>query len=395
MSLINSFPGIDISDKQSKTLSTPIMVDIDTETTVEGALNRMSDELSGSNFIPKTFSGIPIEYTEGLHVWNDGENVYWSDPACNVQKVLNKATSTWTDKTWTGMTSFDGKFVWSDGVNVYYSEGTTQKVLDKSTSTWSDKTWTGLTDFSGLKVWTDGKTIYYSSGSDYNVYILDVSTSSWSEETWTGQKASGVQIWTDGTDIYYSYGSAQKVLDRSQSAWVNKTWTGVDTSSLNGENIWSDGKNIYLTYYETQKVLDKANSTWVDVNWDVDIPLGYDVWTDGSKFYYSGLTRLDVAEYGHYEYINSAITNLDRRVSNLESSVSDLSFYLEQTVTLSTSAETTVTFTDSRFTANSCVEPATPWGIVPTNVVTANGSCTVTLPKVDSAQTISVRVYLR
>jgi hypothetical protein len=69
--------------------------------------------------------------------------------------------------------------------------------------------------------------------------------------------------------------------------------------------------------------------------------------------------------------------------------------YLEQTVTLSTSAETTVTFTDSRFTANSCVDVATPWGIVPTDVVTAAGTCTVTLPKVDSAQTISVRVYLR
>lgn len=69
--------------------------------------------------------------------------------------------------------------------------------------------------------------------------------------------------------------------------------------------------------------------------------------------------------------------------------------YLEQTVTLSTSAETVVTFTDSRLTANSCVDPATPWGIVPTDVVTAAGTCTITLPKVDSAQTISVRLYLR
>ena len=84
--------------------------------------------------------------------------------------MLDKSTSTWTAKTWKGLTNFDVSYLWTDGDNIYYSNGTSQYVLDKSTSTWTTKTWTGLTDFNGARGWTDGKNIY---GSDYNKgYIL-------------------------------------------------------------------------------------------------------------------------------------------------------------------------------------------------------------------------------
>lgn len=73
-------------------------------------------------------------------------------------------------------------------------------------------------------------------------------------------------------------------------------------------------------------------------------------------------------------------------------------FYMEQTVTLSTSATTTVTFSNWRINngVTSTVEVGiSEWGLVPDDVTTTYGSCTVTLPKVDSAHTVTVRLYVR
>lgn len=70
--------------------------------------------------------------------------------------------------------------------------------------------------------------------------------------------------------------------------------------------------------------------------------------------------------------------------------------YLEQTVTLSTSASTTVTFTDAKITASSFIEYAcSQWDLVPESITGAAGSCTIVLPKVDSAQSVTVRIYVR
>lgn len=70
--------------------------------------------------------------------------------------------------------------------------------------------------------------------------------------------------------------------------------------------------------------------------------------------------------------------------------------YFEQSVILSTSQTTTVTFTDSAFTANSVVDPAiSVWGIFPEDVTVASGSCTVVMPKVSTAQTITVGIFIK
>ena len=76
--------------------------------------------------------------------------------------------------------------------------------------------------------------------------------------------------------------------------------------------------------------------------------------------------------------------------------IEDLTSYLEQTVTLSTSAETTATFTNAKITANSLIDLAvSEWGLIPSNVVVASGTCTVTMPQVDSAHSVTVRIYVR
>ena len=68
---------------------------------------------------------------------------------------------------------------------------------------------------------------------------------------------------------------------------------------------------------------------------------------------------------------------------------------MEQTKTLSTSADTTYTFIDSDITSESLVKVrANKWGIVPSNVVTTTGQCVVTIPKQDTAFSLGIRIYI-
>ena len=166
--------------------------------------------------------------------------------------------NTWTVKTWSGLTTFDGVRVWTDGENIYYSNGTEQYVLDKSTSTWSEKVWSGLTNFDGSKVWTDGENIYYSNRSSTPIqYVLDKSTSTWSKKVWRGLTYFyGSDVWTDGDNIYYSEGSIQYVLDKATSTWTTKTWNGY--RYFTGRHIWTDGDNIYYSEGSNQYVLVKS-----------------------------------------------------------------------------------------------------------------------------------------
>lgn len=78
---------------------------------------------------------------------------------------------------------------------------------------------------------------------------------------------------------------------------------------------------------------------------------------------------------------------------------------LEQTVTLSTTDDTTVTFTNSLITANSEIRvlAGRSGGDVQgaknkftcSDIYTTTGSCTVTFPKEDSAISLKVRIYIR
>ena len=91
-------------------------------------------------------------------------------------------------------------------------------------------------------------------------------------------------------------------------------------------------------------------------------------------------------------YVPYAMTN-----KQLTDKVVSLDTYLENSsVTLSTSDTTTVTFTSALITANSVIDYAcTVWDLVPDDITATTGSCTITLPKVDSAMTVGVRIYIR
>jgi len=70
--------------------------------------------------------------------------------------------------------------------------------------------------------------------------------------------------------------------------------------------------------------------------------------------------------------------------------------YLDQTATTSTTDPTVYTFTNSRITANSVIDVyADIFGVSPSSVVASTGTCTVTFPKQDSAQSMTCRIYIK
>ena len=370
-------------------------------------------------FQEKIWNGLAGFY--GNNIWTDEDNIYFSYNSG--QFVLDKSTSTWSTKTWNGLTAFFGSNIWTDGDNIYYSDGSEQYVLDKSTSTWNTKTWTGLIDFYAERIWTDGENIYYSYGNTQ--YVLDKSTSAWNEKTWNGYTdIYGDNIWTDEDNIYFSYSSNQYVLDKATSTWSTKTWNGL--TSFYGSNIWTGGDNTYYSSGSEQYVLDKSTSTWSAKTWTglTDFYAEY-IWTDGENIYYSkgGSQYVFISETFYPDgYVKSdgtidttdisgkadKVTNatsdnfakLDANGNLADSGYSANSFmrniYLEQTVTLSTSAATTVTFSDSSITTTSVIDLAvSEWGLTPDDVTVITGVCTVVMPKVDSAHSVIVRIYVR
>ena len=231
----------------------------------------------------KTWTSLPSG-CYGHNVWTDGENIYFS--SSSTQKVLDKATSTWSNKTWSGLTSFNGEYVWTDGDNIYCLNGSYQYVLDKATSTWSSKTWTVTPyNFDSRYIWTDGDNIYYSASS-YQ-YVLDKANNTWETKSWNGYSSiNGDCIWTDGTDIYYSNDNVQYKLNKDTSTWSSKSWTGL--TRFYGYNIWTDGTNVYYSSSATQYVLS-GTSAWASKPWSgLTSFAGKDVWTDGENIYYSG-----------------------------------------------------------------------------------------------------------
>ena len=221
-----------------------------------------------------------------MDIWTDGENTYYS--SSSEQYVLNKETSTWEEKTWSGLTNFSGVYIWTDGESIYYSNDTEQYVLNKETSTWSEKIWEGLTNPNAVYIWTDSTNIYYSNGL-YEQYQLNQETSTWEQKTWYGlTNFECAFIWTDNTNVFYSDDSKQYVLNKETSTWEQKIWYGFNPSS--GLGIWTDGESIYYSSNTEQYVLNKETSTWSEKIWTgLTNPNALYIWTDGVNIYHTSL----------------------------------------------------------------------------------------------------------
>ena len=229
-----------------------------------------------------TFNGGEVNNMWAWNVWNDGENIYYSEDT--KQYILDLDTNTWNPMLWNGLTSFYRNGIWTDGIEIYYNGS---YVLNKETNTWETMIWNGFDDIYGPNVWTDGTNIYYSESDKQ--YVLDVSMHTWSPITWNGLTSfTGSYIWSDGTNIYYSQKDKQYVLDVSTHTWSIITWNGFE--SFTSEYIWTDGTNIYYSESGKQYVLDDTSTnTWVPItHYKNQLNLdGGCVWNYNDNYYYS------------------------------------------------------------------------------------------------------------
>lgn len=102
----------------------------------------------------------------------------------------------------------------------------------------------------------------------------------------------------------------------------------------------------------------------------------------------------DYTELANKPSINSVTLTGNKSLADLGIQPADV--YFDETATLSTSETTTVTFTDEAILATSVIDIAiSEWGIVPDNVVVSAGSCVITMPQVETAVTVSIRLYVK
>ena len=104
-----------------------------------------------------------------------------------------------------------------------------------------------------------------------------------------------------------------------------------------------------------------------------------------SNFLAVGTTGTASASAVSYQYIKAAGTSYEIKGTK----------YMQQSKTVSTSADTAFTFTNAAITTSSRIEAfADRFGINPSNIVTSSGQCVVTIPKQDSAFSLGLRIYI-
>ena len=268
-------------------------------TRVEGQNHFLSYNMD--DWVPMTWQDNRIP-TYGDNVWkrSDTGTIYYSQATGTpVNYVLSSVpsggtTGSWADKTWSGLTSFDGKYVWnSANGKTYYSYSYVYPTYEPgnyvlgTSGSWSfiDCSTTTLI---GDRIWNDGSTDY----SDDEYYLLP-NGYSWGIHTWIQPSGpeydSGYHIWKDSLGhIYFSYGTAQCLIVPEEDTWYEKTWYGL--TSFYGEDVWRDVKTgrIFYSNGTSQYILDEATYTWTPWIWKgLTDYYGRYVWTDGNRMFYS------------------------------------------------------------------------------------------------------------
>ena len=239
-------------------------------------------------WIPITFLG-NINIENGRNVWHGYSSVS-DDPVYYGSTYELTSHETWSNKSWSGLTSFSGGNTWRSTDNKIYMSDYNQGQYVLNGSTWTTMTWSGVPKPYKSGIWTDGRYDYYQS-SKYR------SGSSWYNKTWTWADpkpeifdvATRSDIWrdTNGT-VYWSHATTHYVLN--DSTWSAKTWLGLENyQSFTGENVWHDlsGRTFYSKgSYQYQ--LDSATSTWIPKTWaGLTSFNAMDIWNDGHDVYYT------------------------------------------------------------------------------------------------------------
>lgn len=116
----------------------------------------------------------------------------------------------------------------------------------------------------------------------------------------------------------------------------------------------------------------------------------------------SGLTvtsdtlTADVQDVTVTAYGTASASNTRDMIVEVNGVGSIIQCYMEQTKTVSTSADTTYTFTDTKILATSAIDVYTDtFGVTPSNVAITSGQCVVTIPQQSSAFSLGVRIYIK
>ena len=232
----------------------------------------------------------------------------------------------------------------------------------------------------------------------------------------SGKKASDFASASDVHSIP-SGGTSGQVLAKSSGTDYDVSW--VNAAGGGGTALWTSGTtdavtNIIPVTLSEPPTLKTGNVVCLQImaNYTAQLVMADQSW--GLQYIINGYTTnisdciFEVySDSSHKVYFNDDLHKGDVLVLVVKEYTSGSKVfvvaahktefeYTEQTVTLSTSSTTTVTFTSNRYTANSTVEVATSdWSVVPDSVTVTSGSCTVTLPAVSSARSIKVRIYNR
>lgn len=221
--------------------------------------------------------------------------------------------------------------------------------------------------------------------------------------TATGGNLNKLQV---GADIYAIpqtdiSGKADKVANAT-----NGNFAALDS---NGDLVDSGNKaSDFLTQHQDVSDRYSINDTAETAIDDADYIPFYDssatakrksLWSNIKsvlKTYFDTLyNKITVAVSKKGTASSSAFRKQVITIDNVDTEI-DGSAYMEQQVTLSTSAATTVTFTNAAITDGAMLTLATSlWDLVPDAITLASGSCVITLPKWATAETIGVRLYVR
>ena len=162
-----------------------------------------------------------------------------------------------------------------------------------------------------------------------------------------------------------------------------------DSTTAKGAKSSAAGTNT-VAGYANQFVVGKNNSNKSGTLFEVGSGTGatsrvnaFEVYSDATFSQNNGTDKYKFAKSGGIDGFYDGSNNFHPFYKEL----------VNNSVTLSTSADTTVTFTDSAITANSTIEPFTSvYSIAPKDCVASAGQCVVTIPKQSTAQTIKVKI---
>lgn len=205
------------------------------------------------------------------------------------------------------------------------------------------------------------------------------------------------------TGAYYAHAEGEKTYASGEDSHAEGLFTtaGGDYSHVEGNNNFTGtsatASSVTGTYnkseYANQHVSGKYNSNKATTLLEVGNGTAnnarsnaFEVYDDGSISQNNGTDKYKFAKSGGLDGFYDGSGNFHPFEP----------LYLEQSVTLSTSADTTVTFTNAAIATTSRIDPYTSdYTVVPTNVVATTGSCTVTFKKVSTAVTITVGIEVK